>query len=220
MAKSLPYTNPDYVLELTGETVNLTHCDYATSIINQHMGSGRSVFQNGTRTLRLSGDGSQWLDLGYYPITGVASVNYIDPQDVTTSVASSVYMTPAQHGEADGYLYNSAGWASGQGNIQVTFTYGANGDMMELVRSVASWISAYIKREGTVSNVRSETIGAYSVQYIQDNKARSAIDTQLELLPRHWNIGAVGQQPDSSGQNGLRRTMSEDDLYNSGWSNF
>jgi hypothetical protein len=47
MARKFPYTNPDYVLEMTGNTVTLVQCDAASAIIDQHLNLSSSSLYGG-----------------------------------------------------------------------------------------------------------------------------------------------------------------------------
>ena len=137
-----------------------------------------------------SGDASQWLDLGYYPITAISSVKIDD-----VVLAVSKYKTPAQHNQADGYLYNASGWEEGVGNIKVSFTHGY-AELPNLVKHVASQVAALMKKETQTQNIRSESIGEYSVTYITDEQDKTEVETLLAQLPKKISINAVGQQPD------------------------
>jgi hypothetical protein len=188
MAKLLPFTNPDYVLELTGQTVNLLHCDFATTMVSEYVSNSKILQSGGSVTGIYSGDGSQWLDLGFYPVKTVTSV----VMDGNTLVADTDYLTPAQHGEADGFLYSPNNWNNTtRGNILVQFTYDTAAEM-ETIRFVSSMVAAYIKNQ-IFTNVKSETIGTYSVQYVTDAMiGNTQIDRYMDMLPRHFSIGSVG----------------------------
>ncbi len=187
----LPYTNPDEVSSLTGQTVEKVHCDMATAIIMDWVGFDYSQLQAFTDK-PYSGDGKEWLDLGFYPISAITNVK-IDG----SLLDADKYKTPAQHGAADGYLYNATQWEIGVGNITVTFEYGY-AEVPELVKHICSQIAALMKKETQVQNIRSESIGEYSVSYITDEADKTETETLLRPLPRRSSISAVGQQPDNT----------------------
>lgn len=192
MSKILPYTNPDEVLALTGVTVSEIHCDLATSLIRNWTGVDYHAQGNSVTDKVYSGDGNEWLDLGYYPIINVSSVKIDD-----SLVASGDYLAPAQHGQADGYLYKSTGWDLGTGNIKISFTWGYS-EIPDLIKHIASQIAALLKKETQVQNIKSESIGEYSVTYVTGENNRTEVENLLGQLPKHQSITAVGQMPDTT----------------------
>lgn len=187
MAKRLPYTNPDYVFEISGDTVTLVQCDAASAIIDQHLSSiATSMYGAAGVTQSYSGMNKKWLDLGVYPIANVTSVS-ID----SVILDPSTYQTPAQHGMADGYLYREDYWTLGIGNISATFDVAPRSDVMEIVRLVASMIATTLKKSLTVGNVYLETIGTYTIQYQRNVNMKSQIEQYLDLLPSNENITSV-----------------------------
>lgn len=181
------YTTPDEVAALTGQTVTNAHCRAATALIKNYSGIQFDKIHSFTNKV-YSGDGREWLDLGYYPIVAVSSV-------LISDTAYTDYKTPVNHGGADGFLYREYGWPEGVANIKVSFTYGHN-EVPQIVRDIASRIAAIIKNE-KFENIQEERLDAYSIRYAVTEGGSKNIEDQinklLERLPKDSNITAIGQ---------------------------
>lgn len=182
------YTTPADVLDLTSEVVAMAHCIAATAVIKNYTGMHFDKGHSYTNKV-YSGDGRYWLDLGIYPIIAVSSVK-IDDTAITN------YKTPAEHGNADGYLYRSVVWPEGVANIKVSFTYGYI-EVPQIVKTIASRIAALLKNE-RLDNVNQERISDYSVSFVNNRTTQDLIDRLLNDLPKDSKISAQGQDGVSS----------------------
>lgn len=186
------YTTPTEVLDLTGQTVTDAHCRAATALVKNYTGIQYDKVHTITNKI-YSGNGQNWLDLGFYPIQAITSVQIND-------TTYTDYKTPSEHGEADGFLYREYGWPKGVANIKVTFTYGYD-VVPQLVRDATARIASIIKNE-KFDNVQDERINNYSVRYAVSQSGSQNTEQQINAilmrLPKDSNITSVGQDATSN----------------------